>query len=593
MLAFSIALLAQTVAPAAAAPVARPDSAPSVTTAEAAKGATEGAPAGSAETKPAAPRGSQPSAASQPTQPEQPKQPRPQPRQPTQPLQPWQEDERRRAGIRDDDDDDPEGDQSVGGARRAGSSRGRTRTSRDVRRDFFAEGAASFRGGGRGGLFALGRSGLSGPAAAGGTGRTGEAFVAALRVDAFGGLNDNVYQTPDPLNPRIIRRHPAAFYGGEALAEFVSFGKNENTHSLRLGARGQEYYSLDGAPQTPDGTANAAWGSRVAIDGVTIAAVDVFGGVQQFNAARITDLPIPGALDQTTVNRTFATGGASLSVARMIRPQWTYVQTVNAQYVHILRQPPIARPDGSGAITVTGPEFFQAGVTGEAAYDMTARTRYLFNLAYAYTRTLFLPDLNTDPPRNLGPDSLHQVIPTVGHNYLWSPTWSTELRAGITANSPSTLVPGGLWVLSPTFTAEATYNSETLQFTAGAAYINAPVVPRLGAGPNYAATTSLGGTPFPKAWRGFSVLALGSANYGLSSAGPVRNEFTTFTGGVQARIALGRLFGFITGWEGRYTSLGLGPSVPPFYRNVVYAGLSMSLSTDRTRPVLTSFAAAQ
>ncbi|MFO0675367.1 MAG: hypothetical protein U0169_02460 [Polyangiaceae bacterium] len=551
--------------------------------APAAKSGAAPEPKAEAKATPAAPATSGTSSSAVPAvpgQPDQPRQPALQPRQPEQPrqpLQPWEEDRLAREEL-----DRIRAEQRARGATESGSlfqpgaqlQRGRLVTSN------FGAGAAG---------------GIGGAVAAEGVAPTGaQKFISGLRVDVFGGLNDNTYQSVTPSDPRVIKRHAAVMGGLELASDFLYTTANGTQHSLRLGARGQAYAGLDNAPQTPDGNISGGFSSRFPLGPQTALTVGVLGALQKINSLRITD-GIALQLDPTSVNRTFLTTGVEGGLQHVVSKRWTVEQTLSVQAITTLEQPPLDLPGGSTAIARRGLDFVTANSGTEAAYDVDDKNRLFFSGQYTFTRAVFLLDVTQVPPRDVGPDDFHQVVPTIGHAHMWSERWQTEVRAGVTFLTASRLDPDQSVSVTPTGNASLAYASPYFQMVAGVGYINAPLTARLGVGPNVTGNLTLSGVPFPNKLRRFSVLGQSNVNYATVGAveGTPGVTFYTVAGGAAMRYGLTETIGLIGGYEGRYTSLGQGPEIAPFFRNLVYLGLSAFFSTDRTRPASTGFVQTQ
>lgn len=411
----------------------------------------------------------------------------------------------------------------------------------------------------------------------------------ALRLDLVEGFNDNTYQTRDSLRSPIVHRHPALVTGEEGYFQLQYANSVGDGHTLRIGGRTQQYIPLDNADQPADGAVTGAWTSRHTFNAETTGTFSAVGALMTLNALHLSD-GVMFAFDPTATRRTFWATTFDVGVHRSFGARWRYHQGVGASYLGTISEPPQLLPDGR-RILHHGVDSAVYYTEGQLAHDFNVFNRGGILWRYQHTEALYVIDASRDPPANIGPQRYDNVALLGDWGHTWTTEWSSETRVGVTYASPPPTEVDQRWLAEPTAGQEVSYHSEYLAFTAGATYVYGPVNPRLGSGPTYAAQALLAGVPSIKGrWRHLSLVATTNAIYTKVTTG--RSESASVTavgGGFQTRYALGDVWGIIGGYDARYVRFGMSEqaqALPPFYRHLVYVGVSAYFTTDRNIPAI-------
>jgi hypothetical protein len=227
-------------------------------------------------------------------------------------------------------------------------------------------------------------------------------------------------------------------------------------------------------------------------------------------------------------------------------------------------------------------------------HDFSERATGDIQVLYQYAYNYFVLDLTQNPPRDIGPDKLAFLTSTVGYTYRFTQEAVNTIRVGGTIASAPPRDPDQRPVLAPAVLEQFGYTKPTWGLIATGGYTYGSVNPRLGAGPSINGGVTIVGTPVPRgSLRDFAVLVSGTAGHSSLVTGVgTATQLNLYVADAEFRYAINTWLGLLGGYSMRYATFVDAVQVfPPFLQNVVFIGVSGYFTTDKTLPVLTTFAA--
>lgn len=392
------------------------------------------------------------------------------------------------------------------------------------------------------------------------------------RAAVYEGFNDNVVETrPSPDLPSERRGSP--FTGADLSVVITNLGMN-STWSLRLGARGQHYTPLsDSLVGGDDGSLSLGWGAGWQTSPVSHLSVGQAVMLTDQNTARLADLPML-AIDPSMERQAFVFTTSDISFRRELSNHSRLRIAAGGALRYMLTD---TAPGAAGrGIDYGGPR-----AEGELARDLgpTDTGALRINLGMWY-----MPRALLDLTGRRGPSETWQITPAAVWGHELSEAWRSEIAGGasfiVTNNdvvSSSSVAPALSMQLA--YTEDERYALVSYALGINTANIS------LGPGLSHSLGAQYGG-PLGRTRIGRRFVAGGSARMSRATIPTsTTSSFVAMTAaaGGLARYALGDWLGVVVGYEGQFLSLGQSSSEPAvstaFYRNVVYVGISGSVST--------------
>ncbi|HWL87017.1 MAG TPA: hypothetical protein VNO21_14520 [Polyangiaceae bacterium] len=401
------------------------------------------------------------------------------------------------------------------------------------------------------------------------------------------GVNDNVIQTSDADGS--IHRHPAAFTGVDSTLTFRVTEPDADVHGLRLRVRGQYYQSLDSTRTTdPDGTVQGAYSSSITLGKFTQLTLSLSGTITALTSARVGDGTLIFTVDPSTTQTTFTLTQGSFGLVQELSPRWRLRESGGLLVTSTVSAPPFVLAGGQ-ELDRRGVDGIQPFATSSVLHDLTPRDIGDVSLTYRYTYAPYSLDFTSSPPRASGPQRIHQVIPDVGLTHLMTPDWLSMSRVGISISSPPNFSDSNKAVILPVASEEVHYSTERWAFIGATSFSYGSVTPRLGSGPTFGAQASLVGTPYPHGkYRNLMATAQFVATHAsLQATDTASTAINAVGGSVEVRYPLTKGLGLSGGYDVRLSTIQTsGSDAVPFFRQILFIGLSGFVTTDGTIPVL-------
>ncbi|WP_394826600.1 hypothetical protein [Pendulispora albinea] len=401
------------------------------------------------------------------------------------------------------------------------------------------------------------------------------------------GINDNVIQTTDSRND--VDRHPAAFTGLESTLTFRITEPDTDVHGLRLRVRGQYYQTLDGyRVNDPDGTAQASYASSVTLGKFSTLTVSASGTITALTSARVGDGTLLFTIDPSTTQSTFTLVQGAFTLLHELSPRWRVREGGGLLVTSTISAPPFILAGGQ-ELDRRGLDGLQPYGTVGVLHDITPRNTGDLSVTYRYTYSPYSLDFTSSPPRAAGPQRIHQVIPDVGLSHLFTPDWLNLVRVGLSISSAPNFSDDKKPIILPVFTEEIHFTNERWAFIGVTNFSYGSVTPRLGSGPTLGLQASLVGTPYPTGkFRNMMMTAQATATRAsLQASGSASTTINAVGGSIEARYPLTKGLGISAGYDVRLSTIQTtGSDAVPFFRQIVFVGLSAYFTTDGTIPVL-------
>lgn len=391
------------------------------------------------------------------------------------------------------------------------------------------------------------------------------------RVAIYEGYNDNVVETrPAPDLPSERRGSP---FTGLDLQLGVANEGELNAWSLGLGARGQRYTPFsDTLVGGNDYALSLGWNAGWQTSQNSRLSAGQSAMLADQNTARLADMPILG-LDPSQGRQTFVFATSDIGWAQELYEHTRLRMSIGGALRYMLHE---TAPNSPGrGIDYGGPR-----AQGEWSHDLgpvdTGGIR--LNLGMWY-----MPRSLLDLEGRRGPSETWQATPAVVWGHALSDAWSSEIVGGVSFATTENEVFYATSV-APAISAQLSYSEDEqfalLSYGLG---INTDSI-ALGPGLSHMLGAQYGGplgrTRMGRRWVAGASTRMARATIPVSST----SSFVAMTAGVGGiiRYAIGDWLGIVAGYEGQY--LGMGQSAQSgastvFYRNVVYVGLSGSVST--------------
>jgi len=401
------------------------------------------------------------------------------------------------------------------------------------------------------------------------------------------GINDNVIQTTDSSGS--IDRHPATFTGLDATFTFRITEPDTDVHGLRLRVRGQYYQSLDGfRTSDPDGTVSGSYSSAITLGPFTTLTLSLSSTITALTSARVGDGTLFFTIDPSTTQTTFTLSQASFGLVHELSPRWRLREAGGVLVTSTVSAPPFILAGGQ-QLDRRGIDGIQPFGTTSVLHDLTPRDVGDVSLTYRYTYAPYSLDFLSTPPRASGPQRIHQVIPDVGLTHLFTPDWLSMTRVGVSFSSPPNFSDNNNVVILPNVSEEIHFTNERWAFIGQTGFSYGSVTPRLGSGPTFTAQGSLVGTPYSHGkFRNLMMTVQTLATHAsLQASGTASTTINAIGASIEGRYPLTQALGVSAGYDVRLSTIQTtGADLVPFFRQIVFIGLSGYLTTDGTIPVL-------
>ncbi len=391
------------------------------------------------------------------------------------------------------------------------------------------------------------------------------------------GIDDNVVQTVDANDN--VHRHPALFTGGSGSFLFRYAHPDGDSHSFRLGARGDIYEPLDSqSDASPDGTLQGNWISAIGIGPRTTLTFTERSLLTAAVASRAADGSLLLSVDPASNQTTYLFTNATVGVIHELSPFWRIRESISATLTDTLQAPPFQLADGLN-LDRRGIDGASASVSSAVLHDFSARNTGDITAAYTYGYSPYSFDYTTTPPHLGPPQRNHEVGVDLGLRHDFNGWLVGRSRAGVTIATPPTLDTDRRAIIFPGVGQDLTYTTDRWVVLAGASFSYGSVTPRLGNGPTLNVGLSATGLPLPHGkWRKLVSIAALQGTYARVSLGP--NELTSLTAlgaSAQARYPLFESLGALVGYDVRLSTFG---SAKAFVRQLLFVGLSGYWTTD-------------
>ncbi|WP_394842893.1 hypothetical protein LZC95_38205 [Pendulispora brunnea] len=401
------------------------------------------------------------------------------------------------------------------------------------------------------------------------------------------GVNDNVIQTTD--NSGDIDRHPATFTGLDGTFTFRITEPDTDVHGLRLRVRGQYYQSLDGSRTTdPDGTFQAVYASSITLTRFTTLTLSASNTITALTSARVGDGTLFFTVDPSTTQTTFTLTQGSATLVQELGQRWRLRQSGGILVTSTVSAPPFILAGGQ-ELDRKGIDGVQPFSTTSVLHDISPRNTGDISVTYRYTYAPYSLDFRSSPPRAAGPQRIHQVIPDVGLTHLFTPDWLSLSRVGLSVSSAPNFSDSNKPVILPVVSEEIHFTNERWAFISAASFSYGSVTPRLGSGPTFSAQASLVGTPYPHGkFRNLMMTVQAVATHAsLQASGSASTSINAAGASIEGRYPLTKGLGLSAGYDIRLSTIQTtGADLVPFFRQILFIGLSGYLTTDGTIPVL-------
>jgi len=398
-------------------------------------------------------------------------------------------------------------------------------------------------------------------------------FDLTASTSVYEGYNDNVVETrPAPGMPS--ERRGAPFTGGELSLVLSNSGLESSWH-VRLGGRGNYYTPPSGQlVGGNDGAVVLSGAGSWVLDPVSAFSTAHSVTYAEQNTARMADMPLL-TLDPSIGRQTFVFIGNDVAYRREMSSHSRLRVALGSGIRYLLSDTAFESP---------GRGWDYAGPRGEAewAEDLSsADTGAIRVLVGMWNMPRALLDLSG----RRGRSETWQVTPLAVWNHAHSESLTTEVTGGISFSTTKNEVTTRSR-LAPSFSAQLNWlQDERFAQLAYGLGINTDNI-ALGPGLAHSVRGQYGGA-LGRTHAARRLVGGLTARVSRSYIPTTRNtEFVAVTAGAGGilRYALGGYIGLLIGYEGQYLNMRQdgfddGPSTT-FYRNVVYVGLSGTVSTS-------------
>lgn len=408
---------------------------------------------------------------------------------------------------------------------------------------------------------------------------------------ALVGYNDNVVQTRDTVDDRLIRRRASPFIGFDTMGILQHIGQRDE-HDLRFQVRGQHYVPLSNDYDfTDDGTVNGAYTFRRELDPRSTLFAGLTSTLSTLNSARQGDAVV-FRVDPYSVQRTFTLTTGRLALEHELSPSLRIVNGVDAAVSTVLHDAPILLPDGTRLIP-RGIDYVATGGDSTLFKDFDYENIGFVRLRYHYLWSRLLLDLSTVPPRNNGPLATHLGELQMGFTHLFSSEVSSATTVGLQVATPLAGDFDQRPITSPSVYQTLAYVTPTTFASLAGGYTYGSVNPRLGFGTSVDGQFLFTTTPWQRTavLRRLSFLAQGQASQAVLRASIDReNTLNVFAVSAEVRYGLSDGVSLMGGYNFRYANVTGLDEVPPLFRHIYFVGIMFYASTARVVPPLTTFA---
>lgn len=391
------------------------------------------------------------------------------------------------------------------------------------------------------------------------------------------GVDDNVVQTVDANND--VHRHPALFTGGSGSFLFRYAHPDGDSHSFRLGARGNIYEPLDSqSSTTPDGTLQGMWISAIGLAPKTTLTLTLRSLLTAAVSSRAADGSLLLSSDPASTQTTYGFTNASVGIIHELSPHWRVRESVGTIITNTFSAPPFDLADGA-QLDRRGIDGISASFSSAVLHDFDARNVGDVTASYGYGYSPYSFDYTTTPP-HLGPAQRnHDVGLDLGLRHDFTARLLGRSRLGVTVATPPTLDTDRRAIIFPGAGQDLTYTTDRWIVLAGVNFSYGSVTPRLGNGPTLNGVLSASGLPLPRGkWRKLVTIAAVQATYARVSLGPDQLTSLTAIGtSLQARYPLFESLGALVGYDARVSTFGESAA---YVRQLLFVGLSGYWSTD-------------
>ncbi len=405
----------------------------------------------------------------------------------------------------------------------------------------------------------------------------------AANVAVVEGINDNVTQTRDAQGN--VDRHPATFTGLDGLATLRLTARDADTQSIQIRARTQVYVGLDSVPTpAPNASLSLSYGATFTTSPRGALAVSATASATSIASARTGDGNFLLTLDPTASATSVASYGLFLTYSYALAPRWTFSQYAGGTVTNTLSAPPLQAANGV-VLERGGIDGVLPSATTSLGHELGKRDTGTVSVNYRYVYSPYALSIGTNPPQLAGPQSIHQVGPSVGLTHAFSETVTTTTAVGFSMTTPQAIDPDQRIVVFPTGSEQLTVTGSRWTVRSLASLSYSSVSARLGAGPTVAFTGSISGAPIQgRAYRALHVVGSVQATHSsVPAAGGGSASIEALGAGVEARYGLTRWLGIYSGYDLRGTS-SFVPGDPATIRQIFFLGLSGYFTTDGNLP---------
>jgi hypothetical protein len=164
---------------------------------------------------------------------------------------------------------------------------------------------------------------------------------------------------------------------------------------------------------------------------------------------------------------------------------------------------------------------------------------------------------------------------------------------GVQMATPIPTDPDQRAILSPSAQQTVAYVTPKVFASAGVGYSYGSVNPRLGFGTSVDATANVVLSPWERvrALRTMSILINGQASRAaLQASATSRSVLNVYAASIEMRYGVSSSLALMAGYNFRSAAVSESNVIPPLWRSIVFAGITIFTSSQRIMPPLVNFA---
>lgn len=401
------------------------------------------------------------------------------------------------------------------------------------------------------------------------------------------GYNTNTYQSAPSTTSADVTRHPSPYTGLEGTFSFRLRGppigsQQGRDQTITLRARTSLYSSVL-ETQPLDYSFGAAYIGAFPVTPRTTLGLSMASLISSINGTRASDGTLAAIDPFATPASVYTQINGDAFLAHQIAEGTTYRQLLHVGVTGVIDQPGIPLSSGN-LLHHKGIDAIALATETTFTREFTPRWRGAISARYDYYAALYVFDGSAQPPGNIGPEPGMAGSVNLQTGYTFSQTLTGNIRVGAAIIPPGRLELDQRVVVTPTVSADlfGTMNSDRLVWAINVARAWGSASPRIGAGVSTGGGFTLIGQPYVRGrFRNlYTVLAAGYNHSDIMVGAYENSEIHMINASVEARYGIGRNWGLFGGYDLRRTSFKMTDAPPPYFRQLVFFGLSYAWSTE-------------